>query len=321
MSFHKNLRGLDLHAPTNELVENGTGGVLTKLRVVGLSGMGTVYPRVVVADPNNRVTFGVVQQDIPATSGYGYVCCFGFMFEVDTSPWAVGTILYSDNSGNLTDQVNGGIVGYVIKQDANFGVLYIVTEQSNNVNSVSWRLRGNNGIDELISFLGTTDAADLRIRTNNQLRMIVDKNGRIGMGPDLIVPANHFHQKSHTGFSGSGLRQETYSLTTSSTSPQVAFSVPISQNSTVKVEFSAIGRTSDGLGRAGFKRIGLFYRQASNVQIQRFWQTEFTEKSDTGFNVSYVMGVNEVTMYVQSSTGVDTYWTGHVKIESVETDA
>jgi len=64
----------------------------------------------------------------------------------------------------------------------------------------------------------------------------------------------------------------------------------------------------------------LFYRENSNVQIQRFWQTEFTEKSTTGFDVSYTMGVNEVTMYVKSSTATSTYWTGHVKIEAVETD-
>jgi len=319
MSLHKNLRGLDLHAPSNELVENQTSSTLTKLKVVRLDGMGTIYPKVVLADPGAFNNFGVVVADIlPGKAGY--VTCFGFLFEVNTSAWTVGTELYSDASGNLTTTALGGIVGTVIKQDVNFGVIYVTTNANNDVNSVSWRLDGNNGINELLNFLGTTDAADLRIRTNNLFRGIMDKNGRFGLGPDIIVPLNHFHQKSHVGFEGSGLRTETWSLVTDASTFQPAFTIPIQQNTVVKIEFQAVGRVSDGSGRAAFKRIGLFYREASNVQIQRFWQTEFTEKSNSGFDVSYTMGVNEVIMHVKSSTATSTYWTGHVKIEAVGTD-
>lgn len=319
MSSHKNLRGRDLHAPTNELVENGTGSTLTQLKVVRLNQMGTVYPRVILADPNNRINFGVVQDDIKPGKA-GYVCCFGFMFEIDTSPWTVGTVLYSDDSGNLTDQVNGGIVAYVIRQDAEFGVLYVVTEPANTVNSTSWRLNGNNGIDELISFLGTTDAADLRIRTNNVLRAVFSKDGRLGLGPDLTNPESHFHQKSHTGYTGSGLRQETYSVKTTSTTPQVAKSIPMAQNTMLKVEFTAIGRLADGTGRAVFKRTGVFFREGSNIQILRFWQTDVTEKTSPDFNVTYTLGVNELVLNVKSASGQETYWTGSVKIEAVGTD-
>lgn len=319
MSFHKNLRGLDLHAPSNELVENQSGSTLTKLKVVHLDGMGTIYPKVAVANPSIYANFGIVAFDIAPTK-VGYVTCFGFLFDVDTSAWPVGTELYSDASGNLSTIANGGIVASVIKQDTDFGVLYVTSEANTSIGSTSWRLDGNNGINEAVNFLGTTDAKDLRFRTDNQFRMIIDKNGRLGLGPDLLVPANHFHQKSHVGFSGSGLRQETYSLATNSTVNEVAFTIPIAQNSAVKIEFHATGRISDGSGRAAFKRIGLFYREASNVQIQRYWQTEFTEKSSSGFDVAYSMNVNEVTMYVKSASPLSTYWTGHVKIEAVETD-
>jgi len=319
MSAHKDLRGRDLHAPSNELIENGSGSALTPLKVVRLNGMGTVYPSVIVADPGAHDNFGVVQSTINSAKP-GYVCCFGFMFEQDTSAWSPGTILYSDASGNLSTSPLGGIVATVIKQDAEFGVLYVTVDAGNDVDSISWRLEGNGGIDELTHFLGTLDAADLRIRTNNLLRGIFDKNGRFGIGPDLEEPLNHFHQKSHVGFEGSGLRQETYSLTTNSSTPEVAFSVPINQNSAVKIEFHTIGRISDGSGRSAFKRTGLFFREVSNVQIQRFWQTDLTEKSNANFNVSYTMGVNEVTFYVKSSSGLPTYWTGHVIIEAVNTD-
>lgn len=319
MSFHKNLRGLDLHAPSNELIENQSGSTLTKLKVVHLDGMGTIYPKVAVANPSIFANFGIVSADI-LPGRVGYVTAFGFMFDVDTSAWVVGAELYSDASGNLTTTANGGVVASVIKQDADFGVLYVTAENNNSIGSTSWRLDGNNGLNEAINFLGTTDAKDLRFRTDNLFRGLIDKNGRFGLGPDILVPANHFHQKSHTGFAGSGLRQETYSLATNSMVNEVAFSIPIAQNSAVKIEFHATGRISDGSGRAAFKRIGLFYREASNVQIQRYWQTEFTEKSSTDFDVAYTMGVNEVTMYVKSASPLSTYWTGHVKIEAVETD-
>lgn len=319
MSFHKNLRGLDLHAPSNELVENQSGSTITKLKVVRLDGMGTIYPKVALADPAIYSNFGIAAFDI-ASAGVGYITAFGFMFDINTSAWAVGSELYSDASGNLSTIANGGIVATVIKQDATFGVLYVTAEANNSIGSVAWRLDGNNGINEAVNFLGTTDAKDLRIRTNNQFRAIIDKNGRIGLGPDLVIPLNHLHQKTHTGFAGSGLRQETYSLATNSLVNEVAYSIPIAQNSAVKIEFHATCRVSDGTGRASFKRSGLFFRELSNVQIQRFWQTDFTEKSSADFNVSYVMGVNEVTMYVKSATATSTYWTGHVKIEAVETD-
>ncbi len=319
MSSHSRLVGRDLHAPSNQTVENQSGSPITALKVVRLDGMGTAYPKVALADPNTYVNFGVAWDTIPNTKA-GLVACFGFMFEVDTSAWAPFTNLYSDASGNLVTTPLGGIVAQVIKQDVDTGILYVVAEQADSVNSVSWRLEGNSGTNPAINFLGTIDSEPLRIRTNNQQRAVIDENGRFGLGPDLTAPSSHFHQKSHVGFANSGLRQETFSVMTNSVVNEVAYSIPINQNSVVKIEFNVVGRMSDGSARAAFKRSGLFYRQASNVQTPRAWQTDFTEKSNPAFNVSYTMGVNEVVVYVKSSAITTTYWTGHVTIEAVETD-
>lgn len=317
--LHNRLRGRDLHAPTNELVENNTASIITKLKVVRLTGMGVHYPQIALADPNIYVNFGVVHKDI-AVGDCGLVCALGFMFEVDTSPWAPMTLLYSDASGNLTTTPLGGIVAQVIKQDATDGVLYVAAEQANEINAVSWLLEGNNGTNPSINFLGTIDNVSLRFRTNNLFRGTIDLNGRFGLGPDITAPGAHFHQKSHTGYANSGLRQETFSLKTSAATSQVLYAVPINNNSVVKVEISVVGRISDGSGRAAFKRTGLFYREMSNVQAQRIWQTDFTDKSDPAFDISYTVGVNTLTISVKSSVSTDTYWTGSVKIESVETD-
>lgn len=318
--LHSRMRGRDLHAPTNELVENQTAFPITVLQVVRVDGMGTSYPKVAPANPNTYVNFAVSYDNIPVGKS-GSVCAFGFMFEVDTSAWPAFTILYSDANGNLTSTPLGGIVAQVIKQDAEDGVLYIVTEQADSVNSVSWRLEGNSGTNPLVNFLGTLDAQPLVIRTNSLFRATVDAQGRLGLGPDITAPLNHFHQKSHTGFIGSGIRQETFSLITNSAVSEVAYSIPIPQNSIMKVKFSAVGRMSDGSARAAFERTGLFYRENSNVQAQRTWQTDFTDKSDPNFDVSYSMSVNELIIYVKSSAITTTYWTGSIKLEAVATDA
>lgn len=317
--LHSRLRGRDLHAPTNELVENQSGTTIPAMKVVYLTGQGVSYPKVALANPALHLNFGISYDQMLNTKS-GSVCVFGFMFEVDTSPWPPFSVLYSDSMGNLNTVPNGGIVAQVIKQDATDGILYVTTEANAGVGATSWLLSGNNGLNTAINFIGTLDAVDFRIRTNNQFRATIDASGRFGLGPDIVAPLNHFHQKSHTGFSNSGIRQETFSLTTSSNTLQPLIAIPINQNSVMKVQITIIARQADGAGRAVFTRTGLFYRQNSNVQAQRVWQTDFTDKSDNLFDVGYSLGTNILTVNVKSAVTADTYWTGHVQLEALETD-
>lgn len=317
--LHSRMRGRDLHAPTNELVENNSGTTIGAMKVVYLSGQGTSYPQVALSNPLIHNNFGVTYDQINNGKS-GSVCAFGFMFEVDTSAWPVFTNLYSDNMGNLTSTINGPIVAQVIKQSVDDGVMYVTTE-TGSATVLSWRLNGNLGIDPAINFIGTVDAQPFNIRTNNQFRATVDAQGRLGLGPDIQAPLNHFHQKTHTGFTNSGFRRETFSLLTQDSTSLPLLAVPINQNSVVKVQVTVFARAADGSGRAVFTRTGLFYRENSNVQIQREWQTDFTDKSDVNYNVSYSLGVNQLQINVKSAVSTDTYWTGNITIEALETDA
>jgi hypothetical protein len=312
------MRGRDLHAPTNELVENNSGTNIGALKVVYISGQGTSYPQVALSNPLVNNNFGVTYDAIPNGKS-GSVCAFGFMFEIDTSAWLPFTFLYADNMGNLNTTPNGPIVGQVIKQSADDGVMYVTTE-SGSATVLSWRLNGNLAIDPSINFIGTLDAQPFNIRTNNQFRATINASGRFGLGPDITAPLNHFHQKSHTGFANSGIRQETFSLVTTANTMQPLIAVPINQNSVMKVQITVIARLADGTGRAVFTRTGLFYRENSNVQAQRIWQTDFTDKSDPLFDIGYSLGVTTLTINVKSSVIADTYWTGHVQLEALETD-
>lgn len=124
--LHKNLRGRDLHSPSNELVENNSGSAISALKCVTFTQLGNQYVEIEVAGTSD-VVYGVTQSNIPNTSS-GYVTCLGFMNSQDTSPWAPGTKLYCNSNGDLSSVIFGLPVAFVLKQDPQNGILYINTQ-------------------------------------------------------------------------------------------------------------------------------------------------------------------------------------------------
>jgi len=56
------------------------------------------------------------------------------------------------------------------------------TMQSDNANAQTWGLTGNAGTNPAVNFAGTTDNKNFKIRTNNQVRINVTGNGKVGIG-------------------------------------------------------------------------------------------------------------------------------------------
>jgi hypothetical protein len=317
MSFHKHLRGGDLHAPSQELVENNTGATLTKLKVVTLNGMGTVFPQVKINSAPLNNPFGVVNCDI-TTGKHGMITCLGFMTEVDTSLWPVNTSLYSDISGNLTTVVNSDIVGTVIKQDAIYGIIYIFS-LINFINAsatpaIAWDLLGNSLTNPVINFLGTTDAQSLMIRTNNNPIASFNTTGGLALGShNALAP---LHIKPYSGYTDSGLRIDAFSLTTNALGSTSTYNVNMVNNQVVRVKFQVTARQDDGSQRASFTRSALFYKQGGNVRIQGTnWQSDFTAKSSNIFNVSYSLGVATIAFNVIPASAATTHWVGSIELE------
>ncbi|CAB4125122.1 hypothetical protein UFOVP53_64 [uncultured Caudovirales phage] len=317
MSYHKYLRGGDLHAPSQELIENNTGSTITKLKVVTLNGMGTAYPQVRINNTSIDSPFGIANEDI-LTGETGMVTCLGFMTEIDTSPWPANTTLYSDNSGNLTTTTTGDVIGVVIKQDTFYGIIYVFSLinfiNASAVPISNWTLQGNSLTDPIVDFLGTTDTQPLKIRTDNNPVAQFDVNGNLALGSH--DPKAPLHIKSYPGYTDSGLRIDTCSLTTNSTTPTSIYTINMVNNQVVRVKFQVTARQSDGAQRASFTRSALFYKQGGNVQIQGpNWQSDFTAKSSTAFNTSYSLGVSTVTFNIKPATATDTYWVGNIELE------
>jgi hypothetical protein len=124
MSIHSKLKGRDLHSPSNEIVENNSGALISKMRCVTFNSIGTNYPQVTLAVGNTDIVRGIAQTDI-ANGQVGVITSLGFLNYIDTSAWASGTKLYCSITGTLTTVVNGLPVGVVLKQDAVNGSMYV----------------------------------------------------------------------------------------------------------------------------------------------------------------------------------------------------
>lgn len=81
----------------------------------------------------------------------------------------------------------------VYSDTASYATAAGVANTANN----TWLTTGNPGIQSQ-HFLGTTDAADLTIKTNNIARMTVKSTGRIGFG--TTTPLTDFHAAGNNGF-------------------------------------------------------------------------------------------------------------------------
>lgn len=87
--------------------------------------MGTTHPKVKLSNPLLFSNFGIATAQI-GDNNFGVVTTLGFLFVVDTSLWVNNTLLYSTAIGDLSVVPLGSPVAFVVKQDTNCGVLYVL---------------------------------------------------------------------------------------------------------------------------------------------------------------------------------------------------
>ena len=312
MGFHRDMRGLSLHAPSNEKVENNSGSSIPKLKVVSLDGYGTLYPQIILANPNNKINFGITNSEILDGTD-GTVATVGFMLNVDTSPWLPDTSLYSDASGNLSTVPLGNPVAIVIKQDATCGVLYATMIGSSFVEPQNpWLINGNNGTNPNTNFLGTLDNTGLSIRTNNTQRVRIDENGNLMLGQE--EPQGFFHIKEHTSSPGTGRITHTFEVTTNDATYNVAYAYTVPNNAVVKVRGHILGRECD-TSRCSFERVNTYTRDGGLAIRTGIGQSSYTYRSHSGYNFRWGQTGNQLTLEVKANTANTTKWIGTLEID------
>lgn len=319
MSFHRNARGSDLHAPSNELVENNTGVTIPKLHVVHFNGYGTTFPQVVTSTLAADLVSGVTQADM-ATGTAGYICSLGLLINVDTSAWAVNTTLYTSATGALSPTPYGFPVALVMRQDAVLGVMYVDNTMglNNSLLTGAWFTIGNHSLnpDPLIgNFLGTIDAIPVRMRTDNVHRMTIDENGRFGLGQETSTPLDFFFMKAHTGYPLSGHRENTFAVTTNSGALAIAYSFQVPTQTTAMITVKAVGRQQNAAAHCAFKRTVCVSLESIQAVIEGL-QSDFTA-GGPGFNVSFTVNMDTILFNVQNVSGLPTNWSGSVEIEVI----
>jgi hypothetical protein len=126
LSLHPSLRGPELHSPSRELIVNETGSQINKLQVVKTITWGITQnlPAGSLATGVNDRILGIAETNI-ADQTTGYVTSWGFLENIDTSAWPVGTVLYSSISGNLSTIPYNFPIALVLKQDSLDGKLFV----------------------------------------------------------------------------------------------------------------------------------------------------------------------------------------------------
>ena len=101
------------------------------------------------------------------------------------------SLLIYNSNGAIT---NGNGSGYYYWDGSQWSKLF------DGVSNDAWELVGNSGTTAGTNFIGTTDAIDFVIKTNNVERMRVESGGFVGVG--INNPTNLFHvQSSQSGLS------------------------------------------------------------------------------------------------------------------------
>ena len=92
-----------------------------------------------------------------------------------------GTIVYNTNSSTT----GGSGTGVYYWDGSKWNFLANTTTTLN-----YWALTGNNGLSASTNFIGTTDNAGFRMRTNNIERVLIDSLGDIGIGSSAFDVTN-----------------------------------------------------------------------------------------------------------------------------------
>lgn len=170
--------------------------------------------------------------------------------------------------------------------------------------SDDWALLGNAGTDPATNFVGTTDAQDLVIRTDNTEQMRVEAGGDVGIG--IANPEHTLHVQGDIRFEGDFINQEAVG-THGSTTQAVPFNNgvfnPLTGTTTTITITDGNGVDNSAVFISGFARVfgGNLNGSSSSLGgyfmiLQRDTNPAFTAP----VNLTYTSG----TCYIKTPNGV-----------------
>ena len=81
--------------------------------------------------------------------------------------------------------------------------------------------------------------------------------------------------------------------------------------------YSIIGKQSIN-SQAGFKRTAVFYKQSDTIGSISLSQSDFTSKTDEGFNARLIPSGDKILLQVKGATNNSTKWNGSIEVETLK---
>jgi hypothetical protein len=88
-------------------------------------------------------------------------------------------------------------------------------------------------------------------------------------------------------------------------------------NTTVMLTYSIIAKQSVN-SQAGFKRTAVFYKDSNSVSSINLSQSDFTSKTDDGFNARLIANGDKILLQVKGATSNSTKWNGSIEVEKLK---
>lgn len=118
---------LDKNQPSRIMVENNTGITIPAMKAVTFDSNGTSYPAIALANSTTNPVLGITSSPI-LPGAVGIITTLGYIFDINTTPWAEKTILYANALGVLSSTptiIGDAAVAVVFKQGI-LGTLFVL---------------------------------------------------------------------------------------------------------------------------------------------------------------------------------------------------
>ena len=208
MGYHRDLVDRDLHAPSNEKVENNSASPIGRMIAVQFNGMGTNFMQIIPGDGTANVIRGMTQSYISnvVDINTGFITALGILTDVDTSAFSVNDFLYAGPSGVLQNTSYGPIIAQVLVVDALHGKIYVqipnagtpldirtkVSSTDTTTDFLIAKILAGYGISVVQENIGAAEDLKINVLTGTPVTLTPDQANAAGVATTL-AKSDHMH--------------------------------------------------------------------------------------------------------------------------------